>query len=155
MGGSECHTHTRVTHQEFPQVFVVGDDAVVDDDELCRQRKGPAQPRHQPPGLAAGARGRATQTAETTKLYCVKSRTWQKEKESFTSWCDFPALPHLAWLVMAEDDNAPGGIRATAILWSSRRHSSAWQFPACWKQLNTALLLPACRCCSSGGYTER
>lgn len=41
-----------VTHQELPQVLVVGDDAVVDDDELWGQRKGPAQPRASP-SLAA------------------------------------------------------------------------------------------------------
>lgn len=51
--GSERHTH--VTHQELPQVFVVGDDAIVDDDELWRQSKGPAQPRHQPPAWQRAA----------------------------------------------------------------------------------------------------
>lgn len=52
---SERNTHTHVTHQELPQVFVVGDDAIVDDDELWRQSKGPAQPQHQPPAWQRAA----------------------------------------------------------------------------------------------------
>lgn len=130
---SHTQTHTGVTHQEFPQVFVVGDDAVVDDDELWRERKGPTQPRASPRRLAAGTHSRVTQTAETTKLHCVKSRTRQNKEKSFTSWCDSLALPHLVWLLMAEDNNDPGGTRATEIPQGFWRHLSAWQFPAHWK----------------------
>lgn len=43
-GERGSHTYTQITHQELPQVFVVGDDAIVDDNELWGQRRGPTQP---------------------------------------------------------------------------------------------------------------
>lgn len=38
-GVALSHPRWGPTHQEFLQIFVVGDDAVVDDNELWRQKK--------------------------------------------------------------------------------------------------------------------
>lgn len=147
---THTHTHTYITHQELPQVFVVGDDAVVDDDELWRQRKGPAQPH---PSTSAWQRAPAAAGHR------------QQRPQSFIAWKAIlgrikrgvsppAAIPLLyPWLVMAEESNDAGGTTDTEILQSFWRHSSPWQFPACWKPLNPALLLPVCRCCSWGSYT--
>ena len=72
-----------VTHQEFPQVLVVGDDAVVDDDELWRQRTAPLSPR---------PRG----TDGTSRVTTALGRT---ERRASSPRRDPPALPHLAWPV--------------------------------------------------------
>lgn len=115
--GIECDTHTHrrgVTHQELAQVFVVGDDAVVDDDELWRQRRGPAQPHG---GPWPGSGRHVTQTAETTKLCGAKSRARQrKEERASASPPAATALCRPPQLAAAGDNDDPGGTRATEIL---------------------------------------
>lgn len=109
-----------VTHQEFLQVLVVGDDAIVDDYELWGQRKGSAKPCASP-SLAA----------EPTHV--TVGRALGRIKHISPSGA-IPCSGPLAWLGMGGDNSDMGGTKATQTLQSLWRHLSTWQLPSCWEQ---------------------
>lgn len=117
-GERGSHTYTQITHQELPQVFVVGDDAVVDDDELWGQRKCPAQPHTSPVS--------DRQQRPQSFVWKLLGRTRRVSPPG-----EISLLCPIWWLVMAEDHD-PAGTRATQTL----------------QLVNPTVLLPPRQCCS-------